>query len=238
VKVIDSPSPNQNLRPEGVKPRLVVIHTTAGDDEGGLSWLRDPKSRVSAHYLVLRNGAIHRLVDVSRRAWHAGLSEWQGVPNVNDYSIGIELVSRYDQRVTEAQYAAAGWLCSIFEREFGIGPEDVVGHYHVSPGRKTDPWYSFEWGRLFEAMDGGQVADHRPGRRRLPVRPQRAALVLRPLLWSPPLPGPGAAPESPVVRRVLAEEAVEVPLGEQRFVARGLQRLRQRVPHAARGAMR
>jgi N-acetylmuramoyl-L-alanine amidase len=153
VTIIDSPSPNQGARPAGVTPSLVVIHGTVGTDNGDLAWLRTEKAAVSYHYLIQRTGAIHRLVRPERRAWHAGASSWRGVPNVNDYSIGIGLSNLGSgESYTEAQYDAAGWLSAIFAREYGIGLEEVVGHCHVSPGRKTDPWLNFEWGRLFARM--------------------------------------------------------------------------------------
>lgn len=153
MKIIDSPSPNQGARPAGVKPRLIVIHGTVGTDSGDLTWLRQKQAGVSYHYLLQRTGQIHRLVRPDKRAWHAGLSSWKGVPDVNNYSIGIGLSNMGGgEPYTEAQYDAAGWLCSVFWREFSIGMEQVLGHYHVSPGRKTDPWYSFEWGRLFDRM--------------------------------------------------------------------------------------
>jgi N-acetylmuramoyl-L-alanine amidase len=153
VNIIDSPSPNQNARPAGVRPSLVVIHGTVGTDAGDLEWLRKPEAKVSYHYLVLRSGAVHRLVRPERRAWHCGGSEWLGQQNVNNFSIGIGLSNKGDgEPFTLAQYASAGELCAIFWREFGIHMEGVVGHYHISPGRKTDPWYTFQWGRLFRAM--------------------------------------------------------------------------------------
>jgi N-acetylmuramoyl-L-alanine amidase len=153
LTIIDSPSPNQGVRPAGVKPHLVVIHGTVGTDAGDLEWLRSAKSQVSYHYLVQRTGMIHRLVHPEARAWHAGKSAWRGTTDINDIAVGIGLSNLGDgEPYTEAQYAAAGWLCSVFQREFGIGMEGIVGHYHVSPGRKTDPWYAFEWGRLFARM--------------------------------------------------------------------------------------
>jgi N-acetylmuramoyl-L-alanine amidase len=158
VNIIDSPSPNQNERPAGVRPRLVVIHGTVGSDASDLAWCRDPAAKVSYHYLILRNGAIHRLVKPERRAWHAGASSWGGKPDCNDYSIGIGLSNKGDgEPFTAAQYASGGALCAIFRREYGIGPEAIVGHYHVSPGRKTDPWYTFHWGALFAAMEARTV---------------------------------------------------------------------------------
>lgn len=150
--ITDSPSPNQGTRPPGVKPRLIVIHGTVGSDKGDLAHLQSAAAGVSYHYLVWRDGSIFRLVRPEKRAWHAGKSSWKGVPDVNDYSIGIGLSNLGNgvELFTDAQYKAAGWLCAVFGREYGIGMEEIVGHYHVSSGRKTDPWYTFEWGRLFE----------------------------------------------------------------------------------------
>lgn len=154
MTIIDSPSPNQSARPNGVLPRLIVIHGTAGSDKGDLLHLRTPGSGVSYHYLIQRSGAIHRLARPERRAWHAGASSWKGVEDVNDFSIGIGLSNRGEGELySEGQYAAAGYLCAIFERDREIGMESIVGHYHISPGRKTDPWETFEWGRLFDRMD-------------------------------------------------------------------------------------
>jgi N-acetylmuramoyl-L-alanine amidase len=153
VTIIDSPSPNQNDRPAGARPSLVVIHGTVGSDASDLAWCRDPQSKVSYHYLILRTGAVHRLVRPEKRAWHAGASEWAGRKNVNDFSIGIGLSNKGDgEPFTLAQYASAGELCAIFWREFGIHMESVVGHCHISPGRKQDPWLYFQWGRLYRAM--------------------------------------------------------------------------------------
>jgi N-acetylmuramoyl-L-alanine amidase len=75
------------------------------------------------------------------RAWHAGKSEWRGVPNVNDYSLGIELVNLNDGQdpYPEAQYRSLVKLCQALTHKYSIPTEDIVGHYHVSPGRKTDP---------------------------------------------------------------------------------------------------
>lgn len=157
MKIIDSPSPNQSDRPSGVKPDLLVIHGTAGTDRGDLQHLRSPASNVSYHYLVLRDGSVHRLVRPERRAWHAGVSSWEGRENVNNYGIGIGMSNRGDGELyTRSQYEAAGRLCAILRRVYGIPLERIVGHCHVSPGRKSDPWLTFEWMRL--AAEIGRAA--------------------------------------------------------------------------------
>lgn len=149
VNIIDSGSPNHGARPPGATIDLLVIHGTAGTDEGDLAWCRDRRSGVSYHYLILRDGTTHRLVAEERRAWHAGVSEWQGRANVNDYSIGVGLSNRGPgEPYTEAQYTTLAKLTrDIMDRRPEITSERIVGHADVSPGRKTDPWPHFDWRR-------------------------------------------------------------------------------------------
>jgi len=149
VNIIDSPSPNHNARPGRARADLIVIHGTVGSDTGDLDWLRSRESRVSYHYLVQRPGTVHRLVHPNNRAWHAGESAWEGRAGCNDYSIGIGLSNLGDREAyTSAQYTAAGQLCAVLMRDYGIPLERSVGDYHISPGRKTDPWFTFQWMRL------------------------------------------------------------------------------------------
>ena len=149
MDIIESPSPNHNARPAGCKPTLIVIHGTVGSDSGDLGWIRDPASKVSYHYLIQRTGKTHRIVRPEQRAWHAGDSVWDGKKNCNDYAIGIGLSNLGDgEAYTGSQYRSAGGLCAILMREYDIPLERIVGHYHISPGRKTDPWYTFQWMRL------------------------------------------------------------------------------------------
>lgn len=148
-------SPNEGPRPHDAAITLVVIHGTEGSDAGDLSWLTDADSGVSYHYLIQRTGRIWRLVPESRRAWHAGKSAWRGVTDVNDFSIGIGLSCRRAEPYTDKHYEALGWLLHEIAQRHQLGMDDVVGHYHVAPGRKSDPWESFEWGRAFEEMRRG-----------------------------------------------------------------------------------
>lgn len=146
-------SPNFNHRPVGVRPSLIVIHGTAGSDAGDIDWLSKTASEVSYHDLITEDGTIYRMVDPLHRAWHAGKSSWRGVTDVNDFSIGIGLsINPTLEDFEEAQYDSCGFLLAEYRRRFGIGFEQIVGHYHVSPGRKFDPWYEFEWGRLFARL--------------------------------------------------------------------------------------
>lgn len=151
-------SPNKSRRPEGVKPSLIIIHGTVGSDQGDLSWLMNPESEVSYHDLIFRDGSIHNLVPYELKAWHAGISSWRGVPRCNDYSIGIGISNLgwrngAPEHYTGEQYNSAGYLCAMAMREFKIPLSRIVGHYHVSPVRKEDPWYHFNWGSLFFMID-------------------------------------------------------------------------------------
>lgn len=143
-------------------PRLLIVHATAGaSDEGDVQWCRtsqaelDAKhgkgkySAVSYHYIVGRKGTVYQLVQDERRAWHAGISTWNGRANCNDYSIGVALSNRGDgEAYTPDQYASLAGLCVILMQRWNIPLERLVGHCHVSPGRKTDPYLKFEWTRL------------------------------------------------------------------------------------------
>lgn len=149
--ILDLASPNHGSRPVE-SPSLVVIHGTAGTDVGDLSWLTKRESQVSYHYLIQRPGTVYRLVDESRRAWHAGKSTWRGRADCNDYSVGIGFSNRGNgESYTDAQYDAGGRLLRQVLNRWSLDFDAVVGHFHVSPGRKTDPWYTFHFGALLEA---------------------------------------------------------------------------------------
>ncbi|MGN5116745.1 1,6-anhydro-N-acetylmuramyl-L-alanine amidase AmpD [Aeromonas sp. 55A] len=102
--------------------------------------------RVSAHCLIRRDGELVQYVPFGARAWHAGVSSWQGREACNDFSIGIELEGTDEIPYTEAQYRALVRLTrAISERYPAITHEKIVGHCDIAPGRKTDPGASFQW---------------------------------------------------------------------------------------------
>ena len=102
--------------------------------------------RVSAHYLIRRDGEVRQFVDTDKRAWHAGVSNWKGRERVNDFSIGIEMEGTDDVPFEDAQYAALNrLLAGLFER---YGALALAGHSDVAPGRKTDPGPRFDWSRV------------------------------------------------------------------------------------------
>ncbi|MFA6062506.1 MAG: 1,6-anhydro-N-acetylmuramyl-L-alanine amidase AmpD [Gallionella sp.] len=102
-----------------------------------------PEGRVSSHLYLRRDGKIIQFVSVFQRAWHAGLSVWQGKPRCNDYSIGIELEGSDFVPFTEAQYLALHRLTIALRAALPI--RGIAGHSDIAPGRKTDPGPYFDW---------------------------------------------------------------------------------------------
>ena len=150
----DLPSPNFDDRPSGQTIDMLVIHYTGMvSATAALSRLTDPAAQVSAHYVIDEDGSVIRLVDESKRAWHAGVSKWRGESGVNARSIGIELVNpghEFGYRpFPEAQMSSLETLArAILARHSTIMPGNVVGHSDVAPTRKQDPGELFDWRRL------------------------------------------------------------------------------------------
>lgn len=101
---------------------------------------------VAAHYLIARNGTVYQLVKDENVAYHAGVSQVpDGRKNVNDFSIGIEIVNTLDGKYTDDQYASVKKLIASLKGKYAI--KYVLGHDDIAPGRKTDPW-NFDWKKL------------------------------------------------------------------------------------------
>jgi N-acetyl-anhydromuramoyl-L-alanine amidase len=157
-------SPNHDARPPGAKVTLLVIHgiSLPPGEFGGDGVLRlftnrlDPGQhpyyasiaalRVSAHFLVRRDGALIQFVSCNDRAWHAGASTWKGRERCNDYSVGVELEGTDATPYAAAQYTMLARLTRALRRRYPIA--DVVGHSDIAPGRKTDPGPSFDRARF------------------------------------------------------------------------------------------
>jgi len=153
---IPAPSPNQEPRPPDTRIDLLILHYTGmATGAAALARLRDPAARVSAHYLVEEDGRIFALVPEARRAWHAGVATWGGARNINDRSIGIELVNPgHDwgyRPFPEAQMAALEALARDIAARHAIPAARVLGHSDVAPTRKQDPGELFAWPRLARA---------------------------------------------------------------------------------------
>jgi len=161
------PSPNCDDRPAGMVPELIVLHgISLPPGEFGGPWIdrlflnelpRDAHPyfeslaglRVSTHLLIRRDGEVVQYVPFHRRAWHAGVSSWQGRERCNDYSIGVELEGTDAEPYESAQYAIlARVVAALCQAYAGLAPERIVGHSDVAPGRKTDPGPAFDWPRF------------------------------------------------------------------------------------------
>ena len=152
LDVVDRPSPNFSERTRPVN--MIVLHYTACEMASALATLRNPHADapVSAHYLVDRNGRIFRLVDESKRAWHAGPGLWNGCDDVNSASIGIEIVNKgrdaqgRREAYPDAQIEAVIKLCRDIQSRHDI--RWVIGHSDMGLGRKEDPGEHFPWKKL------------------------------------------------------------------------------------------
>ncbi|WP_426114997.1 1,6-anhydro-N-acetylmuramyl-L-alanine amidase AmpD [Massilia sp. PWRC2] len=157
-------SPNYNARPAGTAIDLIVLHNISlPPGQFGGHHIADLFSnrldfyvnaatadlrglQVSSHFLVRRDGAVVQFVACGARAWHAGLSSFDGRDNCNDYSVGIELEGSDVVAFSPAQYDSLARLLAALLARYPIGA--ILGHQHVAPGRKTDPGPYFEWSKL------------------------------------------------------------------------------------------
>ena len=101
--------------------------------------------KVSSHFLIRRDGGVVQFVSGSQRAWHAGVSTWQGRSRCNDFSIGVELEGSDFVPFTDVQYLVLTRLTRRLQRAYPI--TTIVGHADIAPGRKTDPGPFFDWTR-------------------------------------------------------------------------------------------
>jgi len=149
--MIETPSPNFDERKLPVS-MLVLHYTGMRDGAEAIEWLANPESQVSAHYVVSEDGQIVRMVDESKRAWHAGRSWWRGVTDINSASIGIEIVNpghEFGYRpFPEEQIDTLVPLVGDIVRRYGITRGNIVGHSDIAPARKRDPGELFPWARL------------------------------------------------------------------------------------------
>ena len=161
MNIIDAPSPNFDAR--GANIDTVILHYT-GMQTGpeALARLQSPEARVSAHYLVEENGDVYQLVDERMRAWHAGVSSWNGEGDINARSIGIEIVNpghEWGYRdFPEPQIASVIDLLKDIRTLHNVRPHHVLGHSDVAPRRKEDPGEKFPWARL--AKEGLALAPY------------------------------------------------------------------------------
>jgi N-acetyl-anhydromuramoyl-L-alanine amidase len=159
-----TPSPNCDARPVAMPIELIVLHNISlpPQEFGGpgivdlfLNRLQPDVHpyyagithlRVSAHFLIRREGELIQFVACAQRAWHAGISNWRGRERCNDFSIGIELEGADEIPFEEAQYQRLRALLGVLKARYPIA--SVAGHSDIAPGRKTDPGPTFDWSRI------------------------------------------------------------------------------------------
>lgn len=147
------PSPNVEPRQAGYCVDLIVLHYTGmASAVKAIDWLSRPESRVSAHYVVDVDGRVTQLVAESMRAWHAGVSVWQGVCDINSLSVGIEIQNPGHEDgyhdFPRPQMQAVADLCRDIGARHGVRPERVLAHSDIAPSRKIDPGEKFDWAWL------------------------------------------------------------------------------------------
>ncbi|HEY4071833.1 MAG TPA: 1,6-anhydro-N-acetylmuramyl-L-alanine amidase AmpD [Herbaspirillum sp.] len=123
--------------------------------------------RVSAHFLIRRDGSVIQFVSADQRAWHAGVSSFAGRERCNDFSIGIEIEGSDFQPFEDAQYRALASLTEALLKRYRI--TDLAGHEHVAPGRKTDPGPYFDWVRYGESLRRGGLRQANGALPRMPI---------------------------------------------------------------------
>jgi len=164
-------SPHQNARPDGIEIDLIVLHAISlPDGEFEMQYIEDlfmgcldhqahaefdalRALKVSAHFVVDRDGEITQFVATDCRAWHAGSSAWQGRVECNDFAIGIEMIGDEKQVFTSAQYRETARLCRVLMQRYpAISTERIVGHQDIAPVRKWDPGKQWDWPRFHRSL--------------------------------------------------------------------------------------
>jgi AmpD protein len=186
--VLRKPSPNFDVRPADAKIDLLVIHNISlPPGQFGGSFIADlfcnrldcdahpyfeqlRALKVSAHFLIQREGTVTQFVSANDRAWHAGVSSFRGRERCNDFSIGIELEGTDDQAFEPVQYDVLVRLTIGLQARYPLA--EVIGHEHIAPGRKTDPGPFFNWEHYHKLLSQHQppVRTHRTLTLRLPAK--------------------------------------------------------------------
>lgn len=148
-------SPNFDDRAGGVRPSLIILHYTGMKSaQEAMDRLCDPASKVSAHYLIDEDGSTEQLVPENKRAWHAGVSGWKKMTDINSHSIGVEIVNPGHENgyrpFPGGQMDAVITLCQDLIKKYDISKFDILGHSDVAPERKQDPGELFDWRGLSE----------------------------------------------------------------------------------------
>lgn len=136
---------NFNLR----KPNIVVIHHTAQNScDQTLRTFTLPRTQVSAHYVICKDGIVHHMLNDYLRAWHGGSGKWGAVTDINSGSIGIELDNNGKEVFSQSQLNSLILLLDTLKRKYNIPAANFIGHADMAPTRKNDPNVNFPWKQL------------------------------------------------------------------------------------------
>ena len=149
-----NPSQNYSLKKRAKKDiKFIIIHYTGMQSEiESIKRLKNIRSKVSCHYLINKRGRVTQMVKDNKVAWHAGKSKWQRFKNLNENSIGIELVNKGHEfgyeNFSKIQIKNLINLCKNLKRKYIIKTENILGHSDIAPLRKLDPGEKFPWKKL------------------------------------------------------------------------------------------
>jgi len=133
------------------KPNFVIIHHTAQNScDETLKTFTTAASKVSAHYVICKEGVVHHMLNDYFRAQHAGVSRWGNLIDVNSSSIGIEIDNNGFEAFTDAQIKSLLSLLATLKKKYDIPTANFIGHGDIAPRRKNDPNYRFPWKILAE----------------------------------------------------------------------------------------
>ena len=152
IKTDLSPNCSLKSRPNSTIKYIIFHYTGMQSEIESIKRLKNVKSKVSCHYLINRKGSIIQMVKDNYVAWHAGKSKWKNFINLNQSSIGIELVNKGHnfgyQKFSDAQISSLIKLCKKLKIKYSIRKENFLGHSDIAPLRKLDPGEKFPWEKL------------------------------------------------------------------------------------------
>jgi N-acetylmuramoyl-L-alanine amidase len=174
-------SPNFNHRRNGAKIQFIILHYTDMEDaKTSLEFLCSDVSQVSCHYLIDINGDTYQIVEDEYRAWHAGKSYWQGIKDMNSYTIGIELQNKghgHDYTpFPQQQIENLIQLLKILKKKYNLYNTQILAHSDIAPLRKKDPGELFRWD-ILEKYNLSYVPNTQKTRKNTGLKPKTTALL-------------------------------------------------------------
>ena len=171
MKIVTNFSPNFSKKKGKRDIKFVIIHYTGMQSEiESINRLKNPYSKVSCHFLINRKGKIIRMVEDKNIAWHAGKSKWKNYKNLNNKSIGIELINKGHrfgyEKYSNSQIKSLIDLCKNLKKKYKLKSENFLGHSDIAPLRKIDPGEKFPWKKLSKHKIGNWYRETKIKRKR------------------------------------------------------------------------